>query len=161
MFQKLITFFKTWISIDFNQDSIQLLIEDKVITKQLEGMLLAYQFALYWLHGVANYLDSCVGELLIKLALASSFSGGAVLGKVAKEGIARDDVALFELPIVIAVLLDGIVRQLHENLVLARDLWVVFLILLAAGSDVALAEDVDLAVTRVKEHPHSDIILAL
>lgn len=76
---------------------------------------------------------------------------------MAEEDPERNNIALFVFLVLLAGLLDGIVGELHEELVLTGDGRVVLLVDLGAGPYIGFGVDVGLAVGGVEEHPGADV----
>lgn len=75
--------------------------------------------------------------------------------------MSRYDVAFFKFAIIFAISLNGIVGQLHEDLIIRVDIGIIFGILLRACSYVALCELVDFTIRGVKNYPQSNVELPI
>ena len=91
-------------------------------------MLLLQQLALDGLDGVRHNLDHALLEVGEELRAALPV-GLRLFGHLHHERLYRADISLLELSVILTVLLDGVVRQLHEDLVLIWQSRVVPLVL--------------------------------
>ncbi len=109
-------------------------------------MLLAHNLAFNGLDTVVDEGDHALLEGVHQLRLREVVCIVLRLSDVVEESVHRDDVTLFKLAIVCIVLLDGVVRELHVDLLFGIEVVVVFGVLFRAGANVALGVLVDLSV---------------
>ena len=121
-------------------------------------MLLVQKLAFDGLHGVRDDLYHALPKAVEHLCRRLAFAG--ILGsKCLEQLLDGNDVSLFKLTIIFTVLLNGIIRQLHENLVFVWQRGVVSYILLRGGSHIRLIVHVNFAVGGVEQHPLTNVKL--
>ena len=73
----------------------------------------------------------------------------------------RDDVTFLKLSVVFCIFLNSIVGQLHEYLIIQRNIWIIVSILFGTCSNVAFIELVDTTIRRIEDNPYSNIKLSI
>ena len=123
-------------------------------------MLLAVYLPFHWLESLYYHLLN----VLLVFALQSLFTSTLrfrLASYVFEESMYWDNVAFLILLVIASDLLNGIISQLHINLVFLRKLWIVLNVLSWARSYIALTIDEDLAIRSIEKDPLPDVKLTI
>ena len=107
---------------------------------------MALDLALCRFEGIADEFCCVFVELRLQVFMRLPLGLLVILRQVLKQSSRANDVSFLELSVVLTIFLNGVVCELHKDLLLVGNVWVVGLVLLAACADVRLAVDVDLLV---------------